>query len=74
LGAASTHLGPHAVALIVLLNKYHGLSHGKIALLLRDWFGLTLRPSAVTHALHRAATRNVLVDLLRAVSLSSHRS
>ena len=55
LGAASTHLGPHAVALIVLLNKQLGLSHGKIAVLLRDWFGLPVRPSAVTHALHRAA-------------------
>jgi len=55
LGAASTHLGPQAVALIVLLNKYLGLSHGKIATLLRDWFGLTVRPSAVTDALHRAA-------------------
>lgn len=55
LGAASTHLGPHAVALIVVLNKQLGLSHGKIATLLRDWFGLTVRPSAVTHALHRAA-------------------
>jgi transposase len=55
LGAASTHLGPHAVALIVLLNKQLGLSHGKIAALLRDWFGLQVRPSAVTHALHRAA-------------------
>jgi transposase len=55
LGAASTHLGPHAVALIVLLNKHLGLSHGKVAALLRDWFGLRLRPSGVTHALHRAA-------------------
>jgi transposase len=55
LGAASTHLGPHAVALIVLLNKHLGLSHGKVAALLRDWFGLRVRPSAVTHALHRAA-------------------
>lgn len=55
LGAASSHLGPQAVALIVLLNKYLGLSHGKIATLLREWFGLTVRPSAVTHALHRAA-------------------
>jgi transposase len=55
LGAASTHLGPQAVALIVLLNKDLGLSHGKIAALLRDWFSLIVRPSAVTHALHRAA-------------------
>jgi transposase len=55
LGAASTHLGPQAVALIVLLNKQLGLSHGKSAALLRDWFGLHVRPSGVTHALHRAA-------------------
>jgi transposase len=55
LGAASTHLGPHAVALIVLLNKQLGLSHGKVAALLHDWFGLSVRPSGVTHALHRAA-------------------
>jgi hypothetical protein len=43
LGAASTHLGPHAVAYIVLLNKYLGLSHAKIAAVLEDWFRLTLR-------------------------------
>jgi transposase len=55
LGAACTHLGPQAVALIVLLNKHFGLSHGKVAALLRDWFGLPVRPSGVTHALHRAA-------------------
>jgi transposase len=55
LGAASTQLGAHAVALMVLLNKQLGLSHGKIAALLRDWFGLRVRPSGVTHALHRAA-------------------
>lgn len=59
LGAASTHLGPHAVALIVLLNKHLGLSYGKIAALLYDWFGLRVRPSGVTHALHRAARQAV---------------
>jgi transposase len=71
LGAASAHLGPQAVALIVLLNKFLGLSHGKIATLLRDWFGLTVRPSAVTHVLHRAArqaapTYDALRDAIRA--------
>lgn len=55
LGAASTHLGPQAVALIVLLNTRLGLSHGKVAALLRDWFGLRVRPGGVTHALRRAA-------------------
>jgi len=71
LGAASTHLGPQATSLIVLLNKYLGVSHGKVATLLRDWFGLTVRPSAVTHALHRAArqaapTYAALRDAIRA--------
>lgn len=60
LGAASTHLGPHAVALIVLLNKHLGLSHGKIAALLRDWFGWRVQPSGVTHARHRAARQAAL--------------
>jgi transposase len=31
------------------------LSHGKVAALLRTWFGLHVTASAVTHALHRAA-------------------
>jgi len=60
LDAASTHLGLHAVALIVLLNRQLGLSHGKIAVLLRDWLGLHVRPSAVTYALHRAARQAAL--------------
>jgi transposase len=55
LGAAATHLGPQAVALIVLLNKRYGLSHGKTAAVLREWFHLQVQPSGVTHALHRAA-------------------
>ena len=55
LGAASSHLGPHAVALIVLLNKHLGLSHGKVTALLRDWLGLRAGPSGVTRALYRAA-------------------
>lgn len=67
LGAASTHMGPHAVALIVLLNKHLGVSHGKTAVLLRDWFGLSVRPSGVTHALHRAARQAApTYDALRA--------
>ena len=67
LGAARTHLGPRAVALIVLLNKQLGLSHGKVATVLRDWFGLRVRPSGVTQALHRAARRATpTYDQLRA--------
>ena len=55
LGAAAMQLGPQAVALIVILNKQLGLSHGKVATSLRQRFGLTVRPSTVTRALHRAA-------------------
>jgi transposase len=72
LGAANVHLGPQAVAFIVLLNKYLGLSHGKIATLLRDWIGLTMRASAVTHALHRAARQAApTYDALRAAIRAS---
>ena len=40
---------------MVQLNKQLGLSHGKIATLLRDRFGVTVTSSTVTRALHRAA-------------------
>ena len=55
LGAAAVQLGPQVVALIVLLNKHFGLSHGKVARLLRERFKLTVTTSTVTRALHRAA-------------------
>ena len=55
LGAAAVHVGPQAVALMSVLKKYLGLSHAKVATLLRERFGLTVTPSAVTQALHRAA-------------------
>jgi transposase len=55
LGAAAVQLGPRAVALITILNKQLGLSHGKIAAFLHAQFSLEVTPSAVTQALHRAA-------------------
>ena len=55
LGAAAVQLGPRTIALIVVLNKQLGLSHGKVARLLRDHFGLAVTVSTVTRALHRAA-------------------
>ena len=55
LGAAAVQLGPQALALIVVLNKQLGLSHGKVARLLRERFGLAVTASTVTRALHRAA-------------------
>jgi transposase len=55
LGAAAVQLGPHAVALAVILNKQLGLSFGKIVHLLRDRFGLTVTRGGLVHAVHRAA-------------------
>ena len=55
LGAAGVHLGPQAVAFVVLLNKQCGLSFGKIRRLLRDRYGLTVTPGGLVHAVHRAA-------------------
>ena len=55
LGAAAVQLGPRVLALIVVLNKQLGLSHGKVARLLRERFGLGVTASTVTRALHRAA-------------------
>ncbi len=55
LGAAAVQLGPQAVAFMVVLNKQLGLSHGKVARLLHQRFGLAVTTSTVTRALHRAA-------------------
>ena len=55
LGAAAVQLGPQAVALMVVLNKQLGLSHGKVTQLLRQRFGLAVTTSTVPRALHRAA-------------------
>lgn len=57
LGAAAVHLGPQAVAFVVLLNKRYGMPYGKIAALLRDRFGLTVTRGGLVHAVHRAAHR-----------------
>ncbi|MFN8583678.1 MAG: IS66 family transposase [Gemmatimonadaceae bacterium] len=55
LGAAAVQLGPHALALLVVLNKQLGLSHGKIATLLRERFRWPVTSGAITRALHRVA-------------------
>ena len=41
-GAASHQLGPHAHAAITVLNKEMGLSHGKVAAVFRQLFGITI--------------------------------
>jgi transposase len=55
LGAAAAQLGPHAVALAVILNKQCGLSVGRIVQLLRDRFGLTVTRGGLVQAVARAA-------------------
>lgn len=57
LGAAAAQLGPQAIAFAVLLNKRCGLSYGKIAVLLRERFGLTVTCGGLVQAVHRAARR-----------------
>jgi transposase len=55
LGAAAVHLGPQAVALVVVFHKHLGVPLEKIATVLRERFGLTVTPGGLVHILHRAA-------------------
>lgn len=55
LGAAAVQLGPHTIALAVILNKQCGLSFGRIATLLHDRFGLGVTRGGLVHAVQRAA-------------------
>jgi transposase len=55
LGAAGVHLGPAAVALVVVWHKHFGIALDKIATVLRERFGLRVTPGGLVHALHRAA-------------------
>jgi transposase len=57
IGAAGVQLGPTAVTLAVVLNKQLGLPLGKIAMLFRERFGLTITPGGLVHAIRRAAHR-----------------
>jgi transposase len=56
-GAAASQLGPDLQALISHLNKDAGLSHGKIAGLLRTLWNITLTRGGSTQAMLRAAGR-----------------
>lgn len=57
LGAAAVQIGPDAVATAAVLNKQFALSFGKVAAFFAERFGLTVVPSAIVRALHRAATK-----------------
>jgi len=56
-GAASTHLGPRALAIAASLNKGLGLTMRKTCVVLRDLLGLRLSPGGLAQALARLAKR-----------------
>src|SRR2546427_8795171 len=56
LGAASSHLGPVAQGLIAILAKECGLSHGKVARVLRQ-LGITVTTGGVSQVLARLAAK-----------------
>jgi transposase len=55
-GVAGATLGPQLLALVVVLNKRYGLSHEKIAELLRSW-GVKVSRSGLCQAIQRAAAK-----------------
>ena len=57
LGCCASQVGPDAQALAVILNKRLGLSHGKAASLLSDFFGLSFTRGGVCQVMLRAAKR-----------------
>jgi transposase len=57
LGCCASQLGPDAQALAAHLNKRAGLSHGKVAALFKDLFGVGLSRGGSCHAVLRAGRR-----------------
>lgn len=57
LGAAASQIGPAAQAAAVVLNKQAGLSHGKVAAVFQNLFGITLSRGASARIGLRAAAR-----------------
>jgi transposase len=58
LGAAASQLGPEAQAAISFLNKYGGLSHGKIVRVFAELFGISLSRGGSAQAVLRAGRRS----------------
>jgi transposase len=56
-GAAAAQLGPDAQAAVVTLNKTAGLSHAKVAFVVRALFGVGLTRGASAQVVLRAAAR-----------------
>lgn len=57
LGAAASQLGPDAQATAVDLNKNAGLSHGKVAQVFDNLFGISLSRGGSAHIILRAGRR-----------------
>jgi transposase len=57
LGAAAAQLGPDAQAAVVELNKNAGLSHGKVAQVMDNLFGISLSRGGSAHVVLRAGRR-----------------
>jgi len=57
LGAANVHLGPGAVAFVVLMHTQFGVPLDKIATVLRQRFGLRVTAGGLAQVLHRTARR-----------------
>lgn len=56
-GAAASQLGPDAQAAVVELNKNAGLSHGKVAQVYQNLFGISLSRGGSAHIVLRAGQR-----------------
>lgn len=54
-GAASHQLGPHAHAAITVLNKEMGLSHGKVAAVFKQLFGIAIARATSARSQERTA-------------------
>jgi len=75
-GAAASHVGPHALALAVTLNKDAAVSYAKIAAFFKMTFGLSFSPSGICRAIQRVGrralpTRDALVRRVRRAALVS---
>ncbi len=57
LSAANVHLGPGAVAFVVLMHTQFGVPLDNIATVLRERFGLTVTAGGLAQVLHRTARR-----------------
>jgi transposase len=58
-GAAASHVGPHALALAVNLNKNAAVSYGNLEALFKQSFGLSITRGGICRAVQRVGRRAV---------------